>query len=157
MIISNTFGTLKTIFTSNRLYKPAYAVAFLDALIFATVIKQVASGDGFHFALAFAIGKVAGIYIAGLIDSEMALGLSEVNIFFNSKRKMAVIADSLRDAGYSVNTHITYGLKGTKRYAIQIALQKKKIKELMKTLQQKGIEKPTLTVKELVEVQGKFI
>lgn len=153
--LSNCIGTLKTVFLAKKYLKPAYIVTFLDAVIFATVMKQIASQDGLWFILAFALGKVIGVYIAEEIESHIALGILEVDIFVSNKEKMKAVADLLREKGYAVNTHVSYGYKGMKRYEIEVTILRKEfplLEQILKTY----FDNPTIKVKEVSKVKGKI-
>lgn len=154
--VSNTVGTLKTIFSTKRFVKPLYVVTFIDAIIFATIMKQIASGNGLYFILAFAIGKVIGVYFADKLETRMALGILEIDFYLNNKQKMIDIADSLREMGYSVNTSIIYGNKGLKRYRIEVTMLRKEVPVLHAVLRKHDYEDPTLSVKEVSKVHGKI-
>jgi uncharacterized protein YebE (UPF0316 family) len=155
--ISNTLGTLKNIFTAKKFVKPLYIITFIDAIIFATVIKQVSnSSNGVYFITAYAIGKVLGAYIANKLEDKLALGISEVDIFVNNKDKMKQIADEIRDKGYTVNTYISYGKFGIKRYVIEVTILRKELYILKEILTKHGYEKPTLKIKEVNNYKGKI-
>jgi uncharacterized protein YebE (UPF0316 family) len=154
--VSNTVGTLKTIFSTKRFVKPLYVVTFIDAIIFASIMKQLASGNGIYYILAFGIGKVIGVYFADKIEARMALGILEVDFFLNNKEKMIDIADTLREIGYSVNTSITFGNKGTKRYRIEVTMLRKELPVLEAVFKKHNYENPTLSVKEVSNVKGKI-
>lgn len=123
-MLSNSIGTLKTIFIAKRQLKPAYIVTFMDAFVFAIALKQIAEGDGFWFLVAFSLGKVAGVYVGDRIDRMLELGVLEAEIYLSNIEKVSSVADSLRDAGMSVNTIPIFGINGNKRYAIQVTLPK---------------------------------
>lgn len=154
--LSNCVGTLKTIFVSKRYLKPAFIITFLDALIFATALKQIASGNGFEFVIAFGVGKVIGVIVANMIEDRMALGILEAELFLNDKERMMGVADSLRDQGYCVNTSVTYGYKGMKRYRIEVTLLRKEFSILESTLKEFEIKDPTMQVKDISDVRGKI-
>lgn len=154
--LSNTIGTLKTIFSTKRFVKPLYIVTFIDAIIFASIMKQLTSGNGLYYLLAFAIGKVIGVYFADIIETRMALGILEVDVYLNNKSKMIAIADTLREMGYSVNTAITFGNKGIKRYRMEVTLLRKELPVLEAVFRKHHYETPTLSIKEVSNVKGKI-
>lgn len=154
--LSNCVGTLKTIFISKKYLKPAYIITFLDAVIFATALKQIASGNGVQFVVAYGVGKVIGVYIANMVEDRMALGILEAELFLNDKERMMSVADTLRDKGYCVNTSITYGYQGMKRYRIEVTLLRKELSILESTLKEFEIKDPTMQVKDISDVRGKI-
>ncbi|WCK57009.1 hypothetical protein PP175_27860 (plasmid) [Aneurinibacillus sp. Ricciae_BoGa-3] len=154
--LSNTTGTLKTIFSTKRFIKPLYVVTFLDTIIFATAMKLLSNGNGMYFIIAFAMGKVIGAYVADIIETKMALGILEVDIFINNKQKMKCIADTIREKGYAANTSISYGKEGVKRYRIEVTLLRKEVPVLEQLLREYEYENPTLSIKEISKVTGKI-
>ena len=66
--ISNCLGTLKTLFISKQMIKPVYIVVFSDALVFSYAFKLVSDSSDVIYILAFAFGKVFGIYLADIIE-----------------------------------------------------------------------------------------
>lgn len=155
-MISNTLGTLKTIFSTKKFLRPLYIVTFVDAIIFATIMKQIATGNGYYFIFAFALGKVLGALLGDFIDGKLALGILEVDVFVTNKQKMKDISDTLRNIGYSVNTYISYGALGLKRYKIEVAILRKEIPVLEKILDKHGYKNPTLKIKDINNVHGKI-
>ncbi len=156
MAVSNAIGTLKTIFTAKKYFKPVYGIVFVDAIIFALVITKVASGGEYLYILAFALGKVLGVYIGGVIEEKIAIGLIEADIMVNDKKKMIVISDHLREAGFSVNTIVMYGAYGNKRYVVEVTAKRKDIQLIKNTLAKANCFHPTMTVKEVATVTGKI-
>lgn len=155
MTVSNAIGTLKTIFTANRYFKPVYVIVFIDAIIFASVITKVTSGGEYLYILAFAVGKMLGVFVGGVIEAKIAIGLIEANIMVNNKDRMISISDHLREAGYSVNTMVTYGKNGLKRYVIEVTAKRKNIRDIRAVLNSAGCNDPTMTIKDVANVTGK--
>ncbi len=157
MAVSNSLGTLKTIFVSKKFLRPVYLIVFIDALIFAAVIsKVVTTGDGTYYILAFALGKTIGVFLGSIVENKLAFGVLEVDIFFNNKAKMVNTADELRGKGYSANTLIAYGFNGKKRYVVKATLPRKKLNDLKFTVSSNNNKEPTFLIKEVIDVQGKI-
>lgn len=155
MTISNAIGTLKTIFTAKKYLKPVYVIVFVDAIIFATVITKVTSGGEYLYILAFAVGKMLGVFAGGVIEEKIAIGLIQADILVNDKAKMADISDQLREAGFSVNTTVTYGIHGNKRYMIGVTAKRKDIGNIKNVLKGADCKSPTMTIREVSNVYGK--
>ena len=156
MTISNTAGTLRTIFTARKFLKPVYIIVFIDAVIFAAVISKVTAGGEYLYILAFAIGKVLGVFVGGIIEEKIALGIIEADIMVNNKDKMKMISDTLRENGFSVNTIVTYGIQGSKRYVIEVTAKRKEIRQIKKLLANLNYENPTMVIKEVSNISGKI-
>lgn len=155
MTISNAIGTLKTIFTAKKYFKPVYVIVFIDAIIFASVISKVTSGGEYLYILAFAVGKMLGVFVGGAIEEKLAIGLIEADITVSEKNRMITISDQLRNKGFSVNTMVTYGIHGNKRYVIEVTAKRKDIDNIKKILYSVDSNEPTMTIKEVSNVYGK--
>lgn len=155
-VLSNTLGTLKTIFISKRVTKPAYIVTFIDSIVFTYGFKMVASDDSLWLIIAFASGKVVGAILADYIDSKMAFGLLELTIY-SGKEKATEIADSLRGLGFSVTTVKGYGINGSERFEVNIAMERKGFPLVREFLKKHGYSNATMVVRDINSYSGKFL
>ena len=154
--LSNAIATLKNMFIIKKQSKPAYIATFVDAIVFGTIMKRISDGENVFFILAFAFGKVVGVWLGKIIENKIALGILEIEVFVNKKEAMINIADELRDLGYSVETTISYGYKGRKRYIIGITALRKELDNVKEVVIANGYKKPTMKIKEIAKVSGKF-
>ena len=153
--VSNCLGTLKTLFISKQMIRPTYFVVFSDALLFSYTFKLVSNSSNMIFILVFALGKVFGIYLADIIERKMAIGLLEVSVYA-AREKGKEIADSLRMRGYSVTTHIGFGMKGKGRLVINIIVKRKDYETLNSILIGFNAN-VTMSVTEIREVTGNLM
>lgn len=149
---STSLSTLKTIFLSNRIIAPVYITTFLDAIIVAYAFKMVATSSSMSYIMVFALGRIAGVGLGNFIEGKIALGLLEVTVYKHPKDGK-VMADELRDSGYSVTTGIGYGLEGKDRLVVNIIVSRKDFPELREALNQYG--KVNMAVKTIAGVSGK--
>lgn len=154
--MSGITGTLKSIFVSKNQAKELYIVTIIDTTLYALVIQGLSSGNSIPTIIAFVAGKLMGVYLGTKLEQFMGLGILKVELFVNQKTTMANVGDDLRKAGYTVNTSVLYGLKGQKRYKIEITTKRKKLKGLYRSLKNKGITNPTYIVHEVNQVGGKI-
>jgi len=153
--ISNCLGTLKTLFISKQMIRPTYFVVFSDALLFSYTFKLVSNSSNITFILAFALGKVLGIYLADVIERKMAIGLLEVSVYAG-REKGKEIADNLRMQGYSVTTHVGFGMKGKGRLVINIIVKRKDYERLYDMLTEFNAN-VTMSVTEIRSVTGNLM
>ena len=153
---TNILATMKTILVSKKIMNPVYFLVLIDAMIFATVVTKVTSSSGFHFTLAYALGRTFGVFLGNIIEDRIALGILEVDIFVNNKTKMILLAETLRGEGYTVNNYLANGINGDRRYKIEVVLKRKEFKILESIMADCGINEPTLKVKNLSKVDGKM-
>lgn len=154
--LTNILATLKTILISKKIMNPVYFVVFIDAMIFATVVTKVTSSKGFHFTIAYALGRTLGVFIGGKIEERLALGILEVDLFLNNKDKMVKIAEKLRTKGYTVNNFLARGNNEDIRYKIEVVIRRKEFKIFENILDDCGVNNPTLKIKTLSKVNGKI-
>ncbi|MGE5474382.1 MAG: hypothetical protein ACM3UU_09195 [Ignavibacteriales bacterium] len=152
--ISNCLGTLKTLFISKQMIRPTYFVVFSDALLFSYTFKMVSDSSDISYILVFALGKVFGIYLADIIEKKMAIGLLEVSVYAG-REKGKEIADFLRNEGYSVTTHIGYGMNGKGRLVVNIIVKRKDFERLNCILTEFNAN-VTMSVAEIRTVTGKL-
>jgi uncharacterized protein YebE (UPF0316 family) len=153
---TNILATLKSILMSKRIMNPVYFLVFVDAMIFAAVVGKVTSSVGLHFTIAYALGRTIGVFIGNKIEERLALGILEVDIFFNNKTKMVEIAEMLREEGYTVNNFLARGNNGDRRYKVEVVIKRKEFKILEDIMEQCGVTDPTLKIKNLNKVEGKI-
>ena len=154
--LTNILATLKSILLAKNIMNPVYLLVFVDAIIFATVLGKVTSSKGFHFAIAYALGKTLGVFIGGKIEERLALGILEVDVFLSNKNKMIEIAENLRKEGYTVNNFLARGNNGGRRYKVEVVISRKEFKVLENIMHQSGVMNPTLKIKNLNKVEGKI-
>ncbi|QEK11539.1 hypothetical protein FQB35_03640 [Crassaminicella thermophila] len=153
---TNVLATLKTILISKKIMNPVYFLVFLDAMIFATIVAKMTSSKGIHFTIAYALGKTMGVFIGGKIEERLALGIFEVDVFFNNKNKMIQIAEKLREAGYTVNNFLARGNNGYKRYKVEVVIKRKEFNVLEDIMDACGVHNPTLKIKNVNKINGKI-
>lgn len=150
--VSTGLSTLKTIFLSNRIITPVYITTFLDAIIVAYAFRMVATSSSFSYVMVFALGRIAGVCLGNFIERKMAVGLLEVTVY-KHPQEGKIVADRLRNEGYSVTTEMGYGLKGKNRLILNIIVPRKNLPELQESLEQYG--KVNMAVKTVNRVSGK--
>ncbi|SDL05419.1 DUF5698 domain-containing protein [Natronincola ferrireducens] len=155
-VFANILATLKSILMAKKIMNPVYILVFVDAIIFATVVGKVTSSNGFHFAVAYALGKTLGVFIGSIIEERLALGILEVDIFLNNKSKMIQIAENLREEGYTVNNFLARGNNGDRRYKLEVIIRRKEFRVLEDIMDKCGVTKPTLKIKNINKVEGKI-
>ncbi len=154
--LTNILATLKSLLIAKRIMNPVYFVAFIDAMIFATVVTKLTSSTGLHFTVAYALGRTLGVFIGGKLEDVLALGILEVDIFLNNKNKMIEVAEKLREEGYTVNNFLARGNHGDRRYKVEVVIKRKEFKILEDIMNQCGVINPTLKIKNLSKVYGKI-
>lgn len=154
-VVTTAMNTLRTIFITKGISKPAYILTFIDAILFSWGMKLVVTGEGYLFLIIFAVGKTVGTLLGDIAEKRLALGTLEVTIY--AKREKAIkLADQLRDLGYSVNTRKAHGLGGTPRFEVCLIIQRKEYKILKDTLQRLGFSNATMSVRDVNKVTGKI-
>ena len=153
--ITNAMSTLKTIFTAKKYTQPVYFIVFVDSVIFSYIMKSL-TANGLLLTIVYSLGKVAGVYLGNLIEDKLALGITEIEVFLNSKNRMKFVADNLREMGYSVNSNYVWGMNGEKRYMVETTLLRKEVPNYYKALSSMGIDEPTVKIRSISNVKGKI-
>lgn len=154
-IVSSSLANLKTIFLTKQSGKITYFVTLIDATMYSLVLKSFSS-SGYLSIIAYVLGKLVGIFVAEKIENKLAIGIIDVKLYVGSEEKMELIQESLIDNGFSSTAQIGYIDKNTKRYSLNIQLQRKSLKELKSLLSILGIEDPTMVIQDVKRVSGKI-
>lgn len=155
-IVSSATSTLRSMFLARKQFKANYIATFVDAMMFATIMKRISAGNGWLYAFAYAIGRTLGVYVGRVIENKMALGIIQMEISINHFDRMVSIADEMRDLGYTVETSSVYGYGGKRRYKIVVTISRGEVKKVKEVLAKNGYEEPTMIVRDISNVAGKI-
>lgn len=155
-VFTNVIKTLKTILMAKKIMNPVYLFVFLDALIFVNILSKITSSEGILYTLAFALGNTVGVFIGGKVEDKLALGILEVDVFLNDNIKSDLIAQRLRETGYTVNKFLVSGNNEDERYQIEVVINRKEFKILTDIIKSFDVDNPTLKIKTLNKVDGKI-
>lgn len=151
-VFSTCLGNLKTVFLAQKAVKPVYVTTFVDAIVFVYTFKLVTNSSGYGFILSFAFGRIVGVFIANIIENKLAFGLLEIDVYKHPDQGK-LLADTLRDLGYSVTTTFGFGFEGKERLILTIILPRKKFPELYRIMGTDG--KVNMSVKSVTKTYGK--
>ncbi len=151
-VFSTCLGNLKTAFLAQKAIKPVYVTTFIDAIVFVYAFKLITSSSGYGYILSFALGKIFGVFLANKIEKKLALGLVEIDVYKHPGAGK-ILADNLRDQGYSVTTTVGYGVEGKERLILKIILPRKQFTDFHGLMEQYG--KVNMSVKSITKAYGK--
>ncbi len=149
-VFSTCLGNLKTAFLAQKAIKPVYITTFIDAIVFVYAFKLITSSSGYGYILSFAVGKIVGVFLANKIEKKLALGLIEIDVYKHPDSGK-ILADNLRDLGYSVTTTVGYGIDG-KELILKIILPRKQFPDFHGIMEQYG--KVNMSVKSINKTYG---
>jgi len=150
--VSTTLGNLKTmLLTKGSAKKAVYVTTFIDALVCAITLRFIADFSGIICILAFASGRLCGVYWGTHIEKKLALGTLEVNIY-KHPREGAALADTLREMGYSVTTYRGQGINGTERLDLTIIIPRRELPNLRDVIG----DRVNMTIKDVSKTYGKI-
>jgi len=151
-VLGTCLGNLKTTFLAQKAIKPVYLTTFIDAIVFIYAFKLTTNSTGYGFILAFALGKMFGVFLGSKIEKKLAFGLFEIDVYKHLIQGK-ILADNLREQGYSVTTTVGYGIEGTERLILKIILPRNQFPSFHKMLEQDG--NVNMTVKSITKTYGK--
>lgn len=132
-IVDVSLGTLRTVSIVNGRMKTAFFLGFLEIYIWLFVISTVITKIyekpilSLFYALGFASGNVVGI----MLERVLPIGFVAIRAITVKDGKM--IAEQLRNQGYSVTTFQGEGLKGPV-HEIFLATRKKEIRKIVQQM-----------------------
>lgn len=151
-VLGSCLKNLKTVFLSQNAIKPVYITTFIDAIVFVYTFKLTTTSSGYGFIVTFALGKIFGVFLGNKIERKLAYGLLEVDVY-KHKIQGKLLADSLRNQGYSVTTTVGYGMDGVERLVLKIILPRNGFTDLHETLKKDG--NVNMSVKTISKTYGK--
>ena len=151
-VFSTCLGNLKTTFLAQKAIKPVYVTTFIDAVVFVYAFKLITSSSGYGYILSFALGKIFGVFLANKIEKKLALGLVEIEVYKHLGAGK-ILADKLRNQGYSVTTTVGYGTDG-KELILKVILPRKEFPDFHELMEQNG--KVNMSVKSITRTYGKI-
>lgn len=151
-VLGTCLGNLKTTFLAQKAIKPVYFTTFVDAIIFIYAFKLTTNSSGYGFVLAFAAGKMFGVFLGTKIEKKLAFGLFEIDLYKHPAQGK-LLADTLREQGYSVTTSMGYGIEGTERLVLNIIMPRNQFADFHKMLEQDG--NVNMSVKSVTKTYGK--
>jgi len=151
-LLSACLGNLKTVFIVRRMRWPLYTATFFDALVFAATMSFVVSLPFAWFVSVFATGRLFGTWLGGFIEFRWISGIEEIT-FYKHPDGGILLADALRNAGYSVTTTKGFGIKGTERMLVTVVAPRQRVAEIKEIAESFG---PVhMVVKDVSSAQGK--
>ncbi|MDT3701155.1 MAG: hypothetical protein RO469_17270 [Thermincola sp.] len=150
-VFSTCLGNLKTTFLAQKAVKPVYITTFIDAIVFVYAFKLITSSSGYGYILAFALGKILGVFLANQIEKKLAIGLVEIEVYKHLSAGK-ILADNLRNQGYSVTTTVGYGIEG-KELILKVILPRKQFPDFHELMERNG--KVDMSVKSISKTYGK--
>lgn len=151
-ILGSCLKNLNTVFMSQNAIKPVYITTFIDSVVFLYAFKLTTTSSGFAFVLVFALGKLLGVFLGNKIEKKLAYGLLEVDVYKHTEQGK-VLADALRNQGYSVTTTVGYGVEGLERLMLKIILPRNCFSDLHELLKKDG--NVNMSIKTISNVYGK--
>jgi uncharacterized protein YebE (UPF0316 family) len=151
-VLGTCLGNLKTTFLAQKAIKPVYFTTFIDAIVFLYAFKLTTTSSGYGFVLAFAAGKMFGVFLGSMIEKKLAFGLLEIDVYKHPVQGK-ILADTLREHGYSVTTSMGYGIEGTERLVLKIILPRNQFECFHKILGENG--NVNMSVKSITKTYGK--
>ena len=155
-ILSNTIGTIKTIFISKQLGKLTYIVVLFDALIYSLVLKSFTSSTGLWAIIAFCAGKVIGSMLGDYFENKIAIGILDVSFFLSDSETKDRLADELFNENISATVYNGTSITGKDRFHVSIQCSRKDYGNLKNIMKKVGINDPTMYVQEVKRVTGKI-
>lgn len=151
-VFSTCLGNLKSNFLAMKAIKQVYVITFLDALVFVYAFRLITASDGYAFVLCFALGRLCGVFLANKIEKNMAVGLIEIDVYKHLEPGK-LLADNLREQGYSVTTTLGYGKEGKPRLVLTTVLPRRQFPAFRSIIEQDG--SVNMAIKTVSKAYGK--
>lgn len=152
-IFSTTLGTTKTILVSNKAKKITYIIVAIDAFVVSKVLKMLVANDWWVIPV-YVLSSVIGTYLGNKLESKIAIGYNEIEIFLPNQDVMFNLQDNLIAEGYSSTAYIGNKSKNKKRYSLKIQIKRKNMKNFREMLLMNNIVNPNMVIKQIKDTSG---
>lgn len=91
--------------------------------------------------------------MASIVEKKLAFGLLEIDVYKHPEAGK-ILADNMREQGYSVTTTLGYGVEGKERLVLTAILPRRQFPEFHALAKQDG--KVNMSVKSITKTYGKI-
>jgi len=154
-VSSQLVGTLRSIFVANKAGFMTYVTVALDALLYSFLVNALTKQTYFTITL-FVVGKLIGTALANFIESQIALGIYDIDIYVKSHELQKDLQTSLLDSGISSTMNLGTITGNEVRWSNNIQIKRKDMKKFYGILGDLDINNPTMVIKPAKKVTGKI-
>lgn len=154
--LNQLVGTLRSIFVANKAGMLSYITVAIDALLYAFIVNAL-SAQTWITILLFVIGKIFGTFLGNVIESKIAIGIYDIEIYVGDHEKQKILQNKLLENGFSSTMNIGTISKNDVRWSINVHLKRRDMDKFYKILSDIGINNPTMVVRQARKVTGKIM
>ncbi len=154
-VINQLVGTLKSIFVANKAGFLAYITVAIDALLYTLLVKALTT-QTYMTVILFVIGRVLGTYLANIIESKIAVGIYDIDLYIKDHDKQKELQDKLIEEGFSSTMNIGTISDNKVRWSNNVQLKRKDMNKFYNILDELNISNPTMIIRQAKKVTGKI-
>ena len=152
---SQLISTLRSIFVANKAGVLTYVTVAIDAFLYSFLVSALSKQTTLTIIL-FITGKVFGTFLANVIESKIALGIYDIDIYIKSHELQKDLQNSLLNSGISSTMNLGTITGNEVRWSNNIQIKRKDMKKFYDILDDLDIKNPTMVIKPAKKVTGKI-
>lgn len=155
-VINQEVGTLKSIFVANKAGFLTYITVAIDAFLYSFLVKSLTE-QTYLTIIIFILGRIIGTYLGNLIESKIAVGIYDIEIYLKDHETQKILQEKLLENGFSSTMNIGTITNNDVRWSNNVQIKRKNMADFYKILEEIGIDKPTMVVRQAKKVHGKIL
>lgn len=153
--INQIVSTLRSIFVANKAGFMAYLMVGFDALLYTFLVKSLTQQTAVTITI-FVLGRIIGTYIGNMIESKIAIGIYEVEVYVKDHERQKLLQSKLLENDFSSTMNLGTITDNNVRWSNNIHIKRKDMNKLYEIFDEIGLEDPTMVVRPAKKVTGKI-
>ena len=152
-IASQLVGTLRSIFVANKAGTLAYVMVGIDALLYTLLVSALTKQTTLTIII-FILGKLLGTYLANEIESRIALGIYDIDLYVNNHDLQKSLQEAFLAAGISSTMNLGTISGNEVRWSLNVQLKRKDMAKFYQIINDNGISTPNMVIRPAKKVTG---
>ena len=152
-VFSQLIGTLRSIFVANKAGTLAYIMVAFDAILYSLLVSALTKQTALTMIL-FVLGRLMGTWFANLIESRIAVGIYDIDLYINNHDLQKSLQEAFLNAGISSTMNIGTVSGNEVRWSNNIQIRRKDMAKFYNILNETGIKTPNMVIRPAKKVTG---
>ena len=154
-ITNQLVAVLKTVFMASKAEFATYITVAIDAVLYSLMVKSLTEQTYLTVVL-FVLGKLIGTYIANKLESRIAIGIYDIDLYVKDHDKQKELQNKLIEEGFSSTMNLGTITDNYVRWSNNVQLKRKDMNRFYEILEELNIKNPTMVVRQARKVTGKI-
>lgn len=154
-VFSTAIGTIKTIFVANKAGYATYIATIIDAMVYMYLVKSIVSSGTIEIVI-YVLGRVVGAVLGDVLENKIAIGIYDIDIYIKDHETQKLLQEILIENDFSSTMNVGTISENNVRWYNNVQLKRKDMEKLYQLLEQAGITKPAMVIRQAKKVSGRI-